>query len=94
MASQGESVEEASANLREAVELFIETASPSEIEGRLRGEVYVTTLEVKAVTALDMRQTTDSRKRRARFAAFATPSGARTIAASKIQKVLDEDGVV
>ena len=60
----------------------------------MRGEVYVTTLEVKGGTALDMQQTTDSRKRRSRFAAFATPSGARTIVASKIQKVLDEDGVV
>jgi len=31
VASQGESVEEASANLREAVELFLETADPSEV---------------------------------------------------------------
>ena len=38
VASQGESVEEASANLREAVELFIESADPSEVEGRMRGE--------------------------------------------------------
>jgi len=33
VASQGDSVEEASANLREAVELFIETADRSEIAG-------------------------------------------------------------
>ena len=46
VASQGDSVEEASANLREAVELFIESADASEIEGRLRREVYVTALEV------------------------------------------------
>ena len=46
VASQGVSVEEASANLREAVELFIESADASEIEGRLRGEMYVTALEV------------------------------------------------
>ena len=46
VASQGDSVEEASANLREAVELFIETAHSSEIVGRMRGEMYVTALEV------------------------------------------------
>ncbi len=48
VASQGDSVEEASANLREAVELFIETADASEVEGRLRGEMYVTAFEVSA----------------------------------------------
>jgi len=48
VASQGDSVEEASANLREAVELFIESADPSEVEGRMRGELYVTALEVTA----------------------------------------------
>ena len=48
VASQGASVEEASANLREAVELFIESADASEVEGRLRGEMYVTALEVTA----------------------------------------------
>ena len=35
VASQGDSVEEASTNLQEAVELFIESADPSEIEGRM-----------------------------------------------------------
>ena len=48
VASQGNSVEEASANLREAVELFIESADASEVDGRLRGEMYVTALEVSA----------------------------------------------
>lgn len=42
VASQGTTVEEATANLREAVELFLESADPAEIEERLRGEVYVT----------------------------------------------------
>ena len=46
IASQGRSVEEARANLREAVELFFETADPSEIERRLHNEVYVTRLNV------------------------------------------------
>ena len=48
VASQGDSIEEASANLREAVELFLETADQSEIEGRLHGALYVTSLEVAA----------------------------------------------
>jgi len=42
VASQGRTVEEATANLREAVELFLDSADPSEVEERLRGEVYVT----------------------------------------------------
>jgi predicted RNase H-like HicB family nuclease len=46
IASQGSSIEEARANLREALELFLETASPEEIRERLREEVYVTRVEV------------------------------------------------
>jgi predicted RNase H-like HicB family nuclease len=46
IASQGESVEEARRNLQEAVELFFETADPSEIKQRLHEEVFVTRLEV------------------------------------------------
>jgi predicted RNase H-like HicB family nuclease len=38
VASQGDTVEEASANLREAVELLIETADESEIAQRLEEE--------------------------------------------------------
>jgi len=46
IASQGDSIEEARENLREALELFFETASPIEIQQRLHAEVYVTQLEV------------------------------------------------
>lgn len=46
VASQGQSVAEARSNLTEAIELFLEAASPSEIKQRLRGEVYVTQIEV------------------------------------------------
>ena len=46
VASQGDTVQEASANLREAVELFFETASEDEISKRLHNEVYITRLEV------------------------------------------------
>ena len=45
--SQGDTVEEAKANLREAVELFLECASPAEIEDRLSSEAYVSALEVE-----------------------------------------------
>ncbi len=47
VASQGNSVEEASTNLREALSLFFETASPSEIRERLHREVYVTHFDLK-----------------------------------------------
>lgn len=46
IASQGEGIEAARANLKEALELFLDTASPEEIKERLREEVYVTRLEV------------------------------------------------
>jgi len=46
IASQGRNVEEARANLREAVELFFDAADPSEVERRLHSEVYVTRLDV------------------------------------------------
>lgn len=47
IASQGDSVEQARDNLREALELFFETASPEEIKQRLHGEIFVTQIEVK-----------------------------------------------
>ena len=46
IASQGDTIEEARKNLREALELFFETASPSEIQARFHEEVYVTQVEV------------------------------------------------
>jgi predicted RNase H-like HicB family nuclease len=42
VASQGGTVEEATANLKEAVELFLESADPKEIKHRLHSEVFVT----------------------------------------------------
>ena len=39
-------IEEARENLREALDLFIETASPEESRTRLHEKVYVTRLEV------------------------------------------------
>ena len=46
IASQGDTVEEARSNLIEAIELFLETAEPSEVENRLRSEVFITRVEV------------------------------------------------
>lgn len=46
VASQGDTIEEARANLQEALELFFECAPASEIESRLRNEVYVTQMNV------------------------------------------------
>ena len=41
VASQGKTVEEARANLLEAVELFFELASSSEVRRRLKKETYI-----------------------------------------------------
>jgi len=46
VASQGNTIEESRKNLREAVELFLESASPNEVGRRLHGEIYVTQFEV------------------------------------------------
>ena len=46
--SQGETVEESHRNLREALELFLQEASRSEIEESPHSEVYVTRIEVPA----------------------------------------------
>jgi len=45
VASQGATVEEATANLKEAVELFLECADAEEIRRRLRSEFFVTRFE-------------------------------------------------
>ena len=46
IASQGDTVEEAKENLREALELFFETASQREIGDRLHNEVFITSLDI------------------------------------------------
>ena len=46
VASQGETIVEARDNLAEALTLFFETAPSDEVDRRLRGEVYVTQIEV------------------------------------------------
>jgi len=46
VASQGETIETARENLREALELFFECASAEELEQRMGGDIFVTQLEV------------------------------------------------
>ena len=47
IASQGDTIDEAKRNLREAIELFFETASPQEINKRFHDEVYITNVNVE-----------------------------------------------
>ncbi|MFO7953719.1 MAG: type II toxin-antitoxin system HicB family antitoxin [Thioalkalivibrio sp.] len=49
VASQGATIEEARDNLREALELFFESAPEDELQERLHGEVFVTSVEVAVV---------------------------------------------
>ena len=46
IASQGKTVEQAKLNLAEVLELFFETADPTEVMNRLHSEVFITRLEV------------------------------------------------
>lgn len=46
IASQGKNVEEARLNLKEAIELFFESASPQEVRERFHDEVFITRVEV------------------------------------------------
>ena len=46
IASQGDTIEQARDNLKEALELFFETASPEEVSQRLHGDIFVTQIEV------------------------------------------------
>ncbi len=46
IASQGDSVESARDNLREALELFFETAPADEVERRMRDGIFITQIEV------------------------------------------------
>ena len=44
--SQGSSVEEAKNNLKEALELFLESASETEVTERLHNEIFITRIDV------------------------------------------------
>ena len=48
VASEGETIEDAHKNLREAVELFVETADPVEIQKRKRSGIAITHLSVES----------------------------------------------
>jgi predicted RNase H-like HicB family nuclease len=51
IASQGDTPESALANLREAVDLFFETASVAEVRSRLGGETWITQFEAEYAQA-------------------------------------------
>lgn len=51
IASQGANPEDALANLREAVELFLECAAPGEISDRLVEDAWITQFEAEHATA-------------------------------------------
>ena len=46
IASQGNTIEEAKENLKEAVSLFLECASKEEITERYSEDIYISTIEV------------------------------------------------
>lgn len=46
VASQGNTVEEAKSNLKEAIELFFEHASKGEIASKLKTDVFITNLQI------------------------------------------------
>lgn len=46
IASQGDTIQEAKENLKEALSLFFECASKSEIKQRLHDEIFITNVEV------------------------------------------------
>lgn len=46
IASQGKTIEEATLNLKEAVELFLQTASSVEIEERIHNDIFITSMEI------------------------------------------------
>ena len=46
IASQGDTVEAAKKNLVEALELFFESADPTEVSRRMHNEVFVTRVEI------------------------------------------------
>jgi predicted RNase H-like HicB family nuclease len=46
IASQGDSIEQARENLREALELFFEVASAEEVDRRFSEDIFITQVEV------------------------------------------------
>jgi predicted RNase H-like HicB family nuclease len=47
VASQGDTIEEARNNLREAIELFFKYASEEEIRTRLKSDFFITNMQIK-----------------------------------------------
>jgi predicted RNase H-like HicB family nuclease len=47
IASQGDNIEEARNNLKEAIELFFEYASKDEVSSRLRNDFFITNMQIE-----------------------------------------------
>ena len=47
VASQGDTVEEAKNNLQEAIELLLEHASTSELDRRLKKDLFITNMQIE-----------------------------------------------
>jgi hypothetical protein len=71
-------------------DVYEAAAANAKATGRRLGLV----LSEMARTALESRQPSSPRKQRARFAAFEVPRGSRMISAARIQKALDDEGIV
>ena len=46
IASQGDTIEEAKSNLKEAIELFFEHASENEAARRLKNDIFITDMQI------------------------------------------------
>ena len=60
VASQGDAIDEAMANLREGVELFLECADTPEVASRTRSDVFVTRFEASRADAPERRRSPES----------------------------------
>jgi hypothetical protein len=65
-------------------------AANAQATGRRIGSV----LSDMARTAIELEQKSPPRKKRGRFATFSVPKDAAIIPASRVQKALDDDGIV
>lgn len=88
VASQGDSIEEAKANLREAVELFLEVASPAELDSRLHTDAMQGST-IAGTTITVMVPNADHRHPPHRYRAADHAESSRSIQSSNDEKTRD-----
>jgi predicted RNase H-like HicB family nuclease len=101
--SQGKTIEETLVNIREAIELFLETLTDEERSTALSQEILTTAVEVSHSSGERLRKTPSalarpgiksmkppSRESASRFPTFDVPPGAPVILASAIERIKDE----